>query len=78
MQAWQADESRIRITGDQLKLGKAMQEAVYQHHEIRPLINHPGRAVKSVITVLMKIPALRFVSGQTLKYPPRTAVSDST
>ncbi|SPX92181.1 Exodeoxyribonuclease 8 [Morganella morganii] len=46
MQAWQADESRIRITGDQLKLGKAMQEAVYQHHEIRPLINHPGRAVE--------------------------------
>lgn len=46
MQAWQADESRIRITGDQLKLGKAMQEAVYQHPEIRPLINHPGRAVE--------------------------------
>ncbi len=46
MQAWQADESRIRITGDQLKLGKAMQEAVYQHHEIRPLINHPDRAVE--------------------------------
>ena len=46
MQAWQADESRIRITSDQLKLGKAMQEAVYQHHEIRPLINHPGRAVE--------------------------------
>lgn len=46
MQAWQADESRIRITGDQLKLGKAMQEAVYQHPEIRPLINHPGCAVE--------------------------------
>ncbi len=46
MQAWQEDESRIRITGDQLKLGKAMQEAVYQHPEIRPLINHPGRAVE--------------------------------
>ncbi len=46
MQAWRADESRIRITGDQLKLGKAMQEAVYQHPEIRPLINHPGRAVE--------------------------------
>ncbi|HCR3446145.1 TPA: PD-(D/E)XK nuclease-like domain-containing protein [Morganella morganii] len=46
MQAWQADESRIRITGDQLKLGKAMQEAVYQHPEIRPLINHPVRAVE--------------------------------
>lgn len=46
MQAWQADESRIRITGDQLKLGKAMQEAVYQHPEIRPLINHPSRAVE--------------------------------
>ncbi|MGL4169829.1 PD-(D/E)XK nuclease-like domain-containing protein [Morganella morganii] len=46
MQAWQADESRIRITGDQLKLGKAMQEAVYLHPEIRPLINHPGRAVE--------------------------------
>lgn len=46
MQAWQADESRIRITGDQLKLGKAMQEAVYQHPEIRPLINHPDRAVE--------------------------------
>ena len=46
MQAWQADESRIRITVDQLKLGKAMQEAVYQHPEIRPLINHPGRAVE--------------------------------
>lgn len=46
MQAWQADESRIRITGEQLKLGKAMQEAVYQHPEIRPLINHPGRAVE--------------------------------
>ena len=46
MQAWLADESRIRITGDQLKLGKAMQEAVYQHPEIRPLINHPGRAVE--------------------------------
>lgn len=46
MQAWQADESRIRITCDQLKLGKAMQEAVYQHPEIRPLINHPGRAVE--------------------------------
>lgn len=46
MQAWQADESRIRITGDQLKLGKAMQEAVYQLPEIRPLINHPGRAVE--------------------------------
>ncbi|EPY9202399.1 PD-(D/E)XK nuclease-like domain-containing protein [Morganella morganii] len=46
MQAWQADESRIRITGDQLKLGKAMQEAVYEHPEIRPLINHPGRAVE--------------------------------
>lgn len=46
MQAWQADESRIRITGDQLKLGKAMQEAVYQHLEIRPLINHPDRAVE--------------------------------
>lgn len=46
MQAWQADESRTRITGDQLKLGKAMQEAVYQHPEIRPLINHPGRAVE--------------------------------
>ncbi|MDR5685702.1 PD-(D/E)XK nuclease-like domain-containing protein [Morganella morganii] len=46
MQEWQADESRIRITGDQLKLGKAMQEAVYQHPEIRPLINHPGRAVE--------------------------------
>lgn len=28
MQAWQADESRIRITGDQLKLGKAMQDAI--------------------------------------------------
>ncbi|MBC4010410.1 PD-(D/E)XK nuclease-like domain-containing protein [Morganella morganii] len=46
MQAWQADESRIRITGDQLKLGKAMQEAVYQHPEIRPLINHPDRSVE--------------------------------
>lgn len=46
MQAWQADESRIRITGDQLKLGKAMQEAVYQQPEIRPLINHPDRAVE--------------------------------
>ncbi|MBS9541269.1 PD-(D/E)XK nuclease-like domain-containing protein [Morganella morganii subsp. morganii] len=46
MQAWQADESRIRITSDQLKLGKAMQEAVYEHPEIRPLINHPGRAVE--------------------------------
>ncbi|HIH4317187.1 TPA: PD-(D/E)XK nuclease-like domain-containing protein [Morganella morganii] len=46
MQAWQADESRIRITVDQLKLGKAMQEAVYEHPEIRPLINHPGRAVE--------------------------------
>lgn len=46
MQAWQADESRIGITGDQLKLGKAMQDAVYQHPEIRPLINHPGRAVE--------------------------------
>lgn len=46
MQAWQADGSRIRIYDGQLALGKAMQQAVYEHPEIKPLINHPGRAVE--------------------------------
>lgn len=44
--AWQADESRIRITGDQYRLGKAMQQAVFDHPEAGKLVTHPNRAVE--------------------------------
>ncbi|QLQ99398.1 PD-(D/E)XK nuclease-like domain-containing protein [Providencia sp. PROV087] len=44
--AWQSDESRIRITGDQYRLGKAMQQAVFDHPEAGKLVNHPNRAVE--------------------------------
>lgn len=46
MQAWQADESRIRITSDQYRLGKAMQQAVFDHPEAGKLVTHPNRAVE--------------------------------
>ncbi|EJD6081644.1 PD-(D/E)XK nuclease-like domain-containing protein [Providencia rettgeri] len=46
MQAWQADESRIRITGDQYRMGKAMQQAVFDHPEAGKLVTHPNRAVE--------------------------------
>ncbi|ELU1437114.1 PD-(D/E)XK nuclease-like domain-containing protein [Providencia rettgeri] len=46
MQAWQTDESRIRITGDQYRLGKAMQQAVFDHPEAGKLVTHPNRAVE--------------------------------
>ncbi|MEX6002032.1 PD-(D/E)XK nuclease-like domain-containing protein [Providencia vermicola] len=46
MQAWQSDESRIRITGDQYRLGKAMQQAVFDHPEAGKLVTHPNRAVE--------------------------------
>ncbi|WP_273803090.1 PD-(D/E)XK nuclease-like domain-containing protein [Providencia rettgeri] len=44
--AWQADESRIRITGDQYRTGKAMQQAVFDHPEAGKLVTHPNRAVE--------------------------------
>ncbi|MER3366496.1 PD-(D/E)XK nuclease-like domain-containing protein [Providencia rettgeri] len=44
--AWQSDESRIRITGDQYRLGKAMQQAVFDHPEAGKLVIHPNRAVE--------------------------------
>lgn len=44
--AWLADESRIRITGDQYRLGKAMQQAVFDHPEAGKLVTHPNRAVE--------------------------------
>ncbi|MBN4863308.1 MULTISPECIES: PD-(D/E)XK nuclease-like domain-containing protein [Providencia] len=44
--AWQADESRIRITGDQYRLGKAMQQAVFDHPEAGKLVTNPNRAVE--------------------------------
>ncbi|WP_140179387.1 PD-(D/E)XK nuclease-like domain-containing protein [Providencia stuartii] len=46
MQAWQSDESRIRITADQYRLGKAMQQAVFDHPEAGKLVTHPNRAVE--------------------------------
>ncbi|MEX6061337.1 PD-(D/E)XK nuclease-like domain-containing protein [Providencia hangzhouensis] len=46
MQAWQSDESRIRITGDQYRLGKAMQQAVFDHPVAGQLVTHPNRAVE--------------------------------
>ncbi|MEY0240185.1 DNA breaking-rejoining protein [Providencia rettgeri] len=46
MQAWQSDESRIRFTGDQYRLGKAMQQAVFDHPEAGKLVTHPNRAVE--------------------------------
>lgn len=44
--AWQSDESRIRITGDQYRLGKAMQQAVFDHPIAGELVTHPNRAVE--------------------------------
>ncbi|HHR6455423.1 TPA: PD-(D/E)XK nuclease-like domain-containing protein [Providencia alcalifaciens] len=44
--AWLADESRIRITGEQYRLGKAMQQAVFDHPEAGKLVTHPNRAVE--------------------------------
>lgn len=46
MQEWLADGSRIRITADQYRLGKAMQQAVFDHPKAGNLVTHPNRSIE--------------------------------
>ncbi|MDD9338279.1 MAG: PD-(D/E)XK nuclease-like domain-containing protein [Providencia heimbachae] len=46
MQEWLADGSRIRITADQYRLGKAMQQAVFDHPKAGNLVAHPNRSIE--------------------------------
>ena len=43
---WLSDESKIKITDDQHRIGKAMQQAVFDHPEAGKFINHHNRSVE--------------------------------
>jgi len=43
---WNADNSKIRVTRQQLELGTAIQQAVFNHPEAGQIVNHETRAVE--------------------------------